>query len=135
MHQNFGVRLKGNKVITENTKVVHKEPTIRKPEAIEIMAKGKPVVTPRNLTDAQKLKRDKEISEDYKKYATLKPIDSLRAADLLPEKLTITKHAPKLIKASQVKLQKKSSEEIMADFIVKTSKPKRNPKGKSKREI
>lgn len=133
MHQNFGVRLKGNKVITENIKVVHKEPKqVTLEPIVQIMAEGKPIVTPRNLTDAQRLKRDKEISEHYHKHATLKPIDSMRAADLLPETLVITKHAPKLVKASQVKSQKKSPDEIMAEFIAKTSKPKRNPKRKTK---
>lgn len=112
--------------------VVHKEPTIRKPESIEIMAEGKPVVTLRNLTVAQKLQRDKEISEEYKKHATLKPIDSMRAADLLPETLVITKHAPKLVKASQVKIQKKSPDTLMELFMAKTSKRPRNPKRKTK---
>ena len=113
--------------------VVHREPTIRKPETIEIMAEGKPVVTLRNLTDAQKIKRDQEISEDYKKHATLKPIDSMRAADLLPETLVITKHAPKLVKASQVKLQKKSPESLMELFMAKTSKPKRRTKNTTRK--
>ena len=109
--------------------VVHKEPKqVTLEPVVQIMAEGKPITTPRNLTDAHKIKRDKEISEHYHKYATLKPIDSMRAADLLPEKLTITKHAPKLVKKSQVQLQKKSPENLLDLFMATTSKPKRNSK-------